>query len=84
MSSQTRTTGGSRPSKKTNHVSGSAKTVTTVTKKTEHPKTEKEKVHVKVSIDHIFLILNVYLGKRILSSNNIFYEILDKILRNVH
>lgn len=54
MSSQTRTTGGSRPSKKTNNVSGSAKTVT-ITKKTEHPKTEKDKVHVKVSIERLIL-----------------------------
>lgn len=56
MSSQTRTTGGSRPSKKANNVSGSAKTVT-ITKKTEHQKTEKEKVHVKVSIDKHFKLI---------------------------
>ncbi|XP_037046077.1 protein lingerer isoform X31 [Bradysia coprophila] len=52
MSSQTRTTGGSRPSKKTNNVSGSAKTVT-ITKKTEHPKPEKDKVHVKPTAEQI-------------------------------
>ncbi|KAJ6643228.1 Protein lingerer, partial [Pseudolycoriella hygida] len=52
MSSQTRTTGGGRPSKKTNNVSGSAKTVT-ATKKTEHQKTEKEKVHVKPTAEQI-------------------------------
>lgn len=70
MSSQTRTAGGNRPSKKTNNVTGSAKTVT-ITKKTEHQKTEKEKVHVKVSNEkfYFFFILRPCFEKRILSSN---------------